>query len=346
MSKFRSATLLFVLVLAVGGCAAPEGRARTTPTEAERTRSLTFMAGFKAQANLPFVAAYLAQERGWFAQQGLSVDVRHSAGQGEHYQLLAARRIDVTTAPAEDVLKLAEDPGLPFVAVALFGQRGDRGFAVLADSEIHTPKDWEGKIVGYKVLPTPDYLAILRANGVDRSKLQEVPVGFDPRLLAERKVDVYPVFVANEPDTLRRLGVETRVFEAGQSGVPTLGLTYIVHRELLEQDAAAVERFLKATLRGLADSFERPDDAIEVVMKYAPGEDRAHQRAMFDVERAAATSELTARNGLGWTTEDQWRALHDVLVEFGALRAPRDVKASFSDRPLQAIYRGGQLQWP
>src|SRR5215218_1466398 len=135
MSTLRSATLVFVLVLALvaGACAAPSTR------NAEPTRSLTFMAGFKAQANLPFVAAYLAQERGYFAQQGLSVDLRHSAGQGEHYQLLAARRIDVTTAPAEDVLKLAEDPGLPFVAVALFGQRGDRGFAVLADSEIHTP---------------------------------------------------------------------------------------------------------------------------------------------------------------------------------------------------------------
>ena len=340
MRRLRPLVPLLALSLLLFGCSAH------APRPAEPERALTFMAGFKAQANLPFVAAYVAQERGLFAQQGLAVEIKHSAGQGEHYQLLAARRIDVTTAPAEDVLKLAEEPGLPFVAVALFGQRGDRGFAVLADSDIRTPKDWEGKTVGYKVLATPDYLAILRANGVDRSKLREVPVGFDPRLLAERKVDVYPVFVANEPDTLRRLGVETRVFEASQYGVPTLGLTYVVHRDLLEQEPAVVERFLKATLRGLADSFERPDQAIDVVMKQAPAEDRAHQRAMFDVERAAATSELTSQHGLGWMTEGQWRSLHDVLLEFGALKAPRDVRASFSDRPLTAIYRAGRLQWP
>ena len=41
---------------------------------------------------------------------------------------------------------------------------------------------------------------MLALNGVDRSKVQEVPVGFDPRLLAAGKVDVYPVFESNEPD--------------------------------------------------------------------------------------------------------------------------------------------------
>jgi ABC-type nitrate/sulfonate/bicarbonate transport system substrate-binding protein len=332
--------LLLVCASTLGACVPAR------PSAGQPERSLTFMAGFKPQANLPFVAAYLAQERGLFRQQGLAVEIKHSAGQGEHYQLLAARRIDVTTAPAEDVLKLAEDPGLPFVAVALIGQRGDRGFAVLAESEVRMPKDGEGRTVGYKVLQTPDYLAILQANGVDRSKIREVPVGFDPRLLAERVVDVYPVFLANEPDTLRRLGVETRVFSADQYGVPSLGLTYVVHRDLLRDDPAAVERFLKATLRGLAEAAERPEEAIDVVMRYAPGEDRPHQRAMFDVERANATSELTARHGLGWMTEGQWQALHDVLLRFGALKAPRDVRESFSDRPLAAIYRDGALRWP
>ncbi len=336
--------LLIIIVLVLGstsalGCGRPETRLEP----AGKSRSLTFMAGFKAQANLPFVAAYLAQDRGYFDQQGLSVDLKHSAGQGEHYQLLASRRIDVTTAPAEDVLKLAEEPGLPFVAVTLFGQRGDRGFAVLANSEIQSPKDWEGKTVGYKVLPTPDYLAILKVNDVVRSRIREVPVSFDPRVLAEGKVDVYPVFVANEPDTLRRLGVETRVVEASQFGIPTLGLTYIVHRDLLRDEPQRVERFVKAAIRGLYHAFDQPDEAIDAVLRRAEGEDPVHQRAMFDVERAGAESDLTRERGLGWMAEDQWQRLHDVLLEFGALKAPRDVRLSFDDGPLRATYREGRI---
>ncbi len=34
---------------------------------------ITFMAGFKPQANLPFVGAYVAQEKGFFAEQNLEV---------------------------------------------------------------------------------------------------------------------------------------------------------------------------------------------------------------------------------------------------------------------------------
>ncbi|MBM3275612.1 MAG: ABC transporter substrate-binding protein, partial [Candidatus Sericytochromatia bacterium] len=114
------------LVLAAGGCAS------TGPAAGEQ--KVVFMAGFKAQANLPFVAAYVAREKGFFREQGLDVDIRHSAGQGEHYRLLAGKQIQFTTAPAEDIIKQVAESNVPFVAVALFGQRGERGFAALERS--------------------------------------------------------------------------------------------------------------------------------------------------------------------------------------------------------------------
>ena len=38
-------------------------------------QKVTFMAGFKPQANLPFVAAYVAQEKGYFSDDGLEVEI-------------------------------------------------------------------------------------------------------------------------------------------------------------------------------------------------------------------------------------------------------------------------------
>ena len=62
------------------------------------------MAGYKPQANLPFVAAYLAQANGYFAQQGLSVEITHATGQGEQLKLLLQGSVDVTTDSADVVL--------------------------------------------------------------------------------------------------------------------------------------------------------------------------------------------------------------------------------------------------
>ena len=234
--------LLLVVAAAHAGHAA--GAAEIAPLP----RSMTFMAGFKPQANLPFVAAYVAQERGYFAEQGLDVTIHHSTGQ--HLQLLLSGDVDVTTAAAGSVLKRRADPGVPIRAIALFGQRGQQTFIALADAGIDSPRDWEGKTVGYRISLPPEYLAIVDAAGVDREQVQEVRVGFDPRILVQGKVDVLAVFKSNEPDTIRGLGFDVVQFDPAAYGVPALGLTYITREELIAEQPELIARFLKAALKG------------------------------------------------------------------------------------------------
>jgi ABC-type nitrate/sulfonate/bicarbonate transport system substrate-binding protein len=308
--------------------------------------AVTFMAGFKPQANLPFVAVYVAQEHGYFRAQNLEVAIEHSAGQGEHVRLLGTGRIHFSTGSAQDVLKRVADADVPLVSIALIGQRGEQAFAVRRDSGVGGPKDWEGRLVGYKGVPSADYLALLRAAGVDRAKVREVSVGFDPRVLVARQVDVYPVFISNEPYTLQRLGVPVRLFEARDFGVPTLGLTFITNREMVDGRPDVVRRFLRAALRGLNDALADREGALDAVMKYAAAEDREHMRFMLEAELRNARNELTDRNGLGWMTREQWDALQRVLVEVGSQTRSVDVDAVQTDRFLRELYRDGRLLWP
>ena len=335
-----AALALAGMVLAiVSGCGV--GFERPAPP----VRTFHFMAGYKPQANLPFVGAYIAQEKGYFATQGLDVQITHATGQGEHLKLLLQGSVDVTTGEADAVLARRSDD-LPVVSIALLGQRGQRAFAVQDSSEIRTPKDFEGKLVGFKVLQTPDYLAMLQLNGVDRSKIQEVPVGFDPRLLAAGKVDVYPVFESNEPDTLNRLGVPTRLFRPSDYGVPTLGLTYLTRQDLVEKDASALERFVKATLKGIQDARENPEAATDIIMKHAPTEERDHQLAMLKVELDMADGPVSRARGIGWSTPEQWQTFHDSLLAHGGIKKPVNVSTAFTDRIVSAVYKDGVLVWP
>jgi len=339
-----SRTPLAVLGLLVAGLLAAGcgiGLQRPAPP----LRTFTFMAGYKPQANLPFVGVYIAQQKGYFAAQGLDVQITHATGQGEHLKLLLQGSVDVTTGDADSVLARRAD-GLPVVSIATLGQRGQRAFAVQEGSEIRSPKDFEGKSVGYKVYQTPDYLAMLALAGVDRSKLQEVPVGFDPRILAAGKIDVYPVFESNEPDLLARQGVPTRLFRPSDFGVPTLGLTYLSRQDLVDKDAASLERFLKATLRGIQDAKDDPEAATDVVMQFAPSEERAHQLSMLKVELDMADGPATHEHGLGWSTPEQWQAFHDSLLAYGGLSKPVDVNTVFTNKLLDAVYKGGRLVWP
>lgn len=331
-----------------GGTGSMAGETATAGAAAARAtaRPLTkviFQAGYQPQANLPFVAAYVAKDNGYFAAEGLDVEIQHSSGSDAHLQLLLAGKIQFATTVASTILKTRAAAAAPLQAIALFGQRGDTVFAVPADAGITGPKDFEGKTVGYKVFPAPEYLGMLKAAGVDRGKIREVAVGFDPRILVERKVDVLPVFRSNEPDTLRGLGFDVKTIDPADFGVPTLGVAYVVNADWAEKNADLTTAFLRATMRATAWIADHRDEAIDITLRYAPQQQRAHQRFMLDTELEAAQSDLTRRNGIGWTEERQWQALNDALVEYKGIDKPVDVTQAFTTRYLAPVYKDGTL---
>lgn len=288
---------------------------------------ITFMAGFKPQANLPFVGAYVAKEKGFFENNGLDVTIKHSAGGGEHIQLLVAGTIQVTTVDAANLLQRRADPGLPLVSIALIGQKGQQAFAALKTSGIETPKDWQEKLVGYKGSPPPDIFALLTAAGADSETVNLVNVGFDPRVLSEGQVDVYPLFKSNEPYLLQKWGYELTLWDAADYGVPTLGLAYVTSDDYLSTNERELTLFLRSVLQGIAYAEANPDETIEYVMRYAgPETDPEHMKFMLETELRDAQSE----HGYGWQSAAQWQALADMLATHQALPSGQDVEAAFT----------------
>jgi ABC-type nitrate/sulfonate/bicarbonate transport system substrate-binding protein len=320
----------------------PDPAAATTSTLP--AKKVTFMAGFKAQANLPFVGVYVAQEKGYFREQNLEVEIRH-AQSGEHLQLLLAGEVQFTTANGAQVLR-RNDQGFEIVSLALIGQRSEQGFAVGANSGINSVRDWAGKTFGYKGSVPAEFLATAKAGGVDPEQVNQVRVGFDPRILSEGQVDILAVFFSNEPGTLDRLGYKTRVFDPNDFGVQSLGLTYIATREFITKDPDATQRFVKAALRGIEYAATNREEALDIVMRYAPQEDREHQRFMLGVELDRALTEQARRNGIGWQTREQWQSLHDTLLEFKGIEKPVEVSRVYTDHFLQSILKDGKVAWP
>ncbi len=328
------AALLVTFVAACGG-SGDNSTSASQSTKTER-KSITFMAGFKPQANLPFVGVYVAQEKGFFSDLNLDVDIRH-AQSGEHLQLLLAGEVQVSTANAAQVVERHAE-GLPLVSIALIGQKSEQGFAVGANSGIHSVSDWAGKKFGYKGTVPVEFLAIAKANGLDPDAVDQVKVSFDPRVLSEGQVDILAVFLSNEPGQLERIGYPVQVFDPSDYGIPLLGLTYITSEDEIAKDPEALDRFLRGALKGIEYASTHVDEAIDIVLKYAPQEVREQQEFMLKTELAQASTPLTDTYGYGWQTPEQWTALIGALKEFGIITtdvAPNEV---FSSQFLDAIY--------
>lgn len=311
-----------------------------TASDPRQVQKVTFMAGFKAQANLPFVGAYVAREKGFFDQQSLDVDIRH-AQSTEHLQLLLAGEVQFATANSGQVVQRNAE-GLPLVSVALIGQKSEQGFIVGANSGIETVNDWAGKKFGYKGSVPVEFLAIARANGLDPDRVDQVRVSFDPRVLSEGQVDILACFVSNEPGQLDRIGYKTRLFDPSDYGVSAMGLTYIANRDFLTAQPQVVGRFVKAALKGIEYADLNRQEAVDIVMKYAPQENREQQLFMLETELARAQT----GSGFGWQTRDQWQKLADTLREYGVIDKAVDAGQVFSAEFPSSLFANGQVVWP
>ena len=327
--------IVFLLLAMFSAC-----QAKTTPDK------VVFMAGFKPQANLPFAAVYVAQEKGYFDDQNIDVEILHSGGGGENIKYLLSDKVDITTADANAVLKYRASQEAPLVAIALFGQTGQQAFISLKESGINSPKDWPGKKFGYKMSIPPDYLAIIDAQELNRESIEEIQVGFDPRILIEGKIDILAVFKSNEPDTLKKMGHEVNVFEASKYGVPTLGLTYVVTETRLKNNHEENLKFLKATLKAVEFIKGNEEEALDIVMKYADKEDKDHMRFMLATEMDDAITSTTDQKGIGWMEADQWKEFQDSLRRYNAIDADVTVADAITTDLLREIYSEGKLLWP
>lgn len=310
------------------------------PSATPKPEKMTFMAGFRPQANLPFVAAYVAEEMGYFAEEALEVEIRHSGGGDEHIQLLLGGAVDVSTHLASGVLQQrTTEPVLPIQSFVLWGQRSPSGFVTLKESGIDTVKKFEGKRFGFKQRVTAEYLAMIESEGVDRASVQEVSVGFDPTVITSGQVDILAVFLNNEPNVLRTaFGKEVNVFDPADYGVEALGLTYVATEESIAERADLLARFTRATLKGARYAIENEDEAIGFVLdRMDAGEDqRAHQLFLFREDVRQAESSVTASEGIGWMTAEQWEANAEILLKYGVVTEMPEAASSFTTEFLEA----------
>ncbi|MCZ7573604.1 MAG: ABC transporter substrate-binding protein [Ardenticatenaceae bacterium] len=345
--------LLFVAVIVtfiLAGCA---GRAAQPKT----LKPITFQAAYLAQGNISFAAAYVAKEKGFFAEQGLDVTIEHSSpGGGEQLQRLAAKDIQFTTNTGANFVKLVAEQSPPFVAVSVLGQEGDHGILVLEDSGITKIGDLAGKRVGYKsgeAIEPPWLLAMLKEAGLDLKSVEMVTVGFDPRVVlpdyGEGRVDALQVFKSNEPDTLQRAGYKVEVFKPEDYGVHFLGQLYITHQDFIRDDPEMVRGFVRATLKGLEFILDpaNANEVTDIVMKYAGKDaDRGHNEFMWKTEAQYVTSKDTEAVGLGYVSNEAWQEMMNVMVEYGSIKEPVAVDRFWDPQFVQAVYKNGKLVWP
>lgn len=227
----------------------------------------------------------IAEENGYFKEQGLEVEVVAPADPSLPPRLVAAGQADLAVS-YQPQLHLQIHEGLPLKRVGTLVATPLNCLLVLEDGPIKTPADLKGKKIGFSVAGVEEAVlaAVLGKYGVTLDDIEMVNVNFSlsPSLMSGQVDAVIGAFRNFELNQMDIEGVPGNCFYIEEEGVPSYDeLIYVANPELM--DADKIERFLAATEKATQYIVNNPDKSWEIFSATAVElQDELNARAWVD----------------------------------------------------------------
>lgn len=208
----------------------------------------------------------VAQEKGYFADEGLEVEIVPPADPSAPPRLVAAGQADLAVS-YQPQLHLQIHEGLPLKRVGTLVATPLNCLLVLEDGPIKTPADLKGKKIGFSVAGVEEAVlgTVLERHGVKLSDVEMINVNFSlsPSLMSgqvDAVIGAYRNFELNQMDIEGRPGT---CFYIEEEGVPSYDeLIYVANPERMDKDKIA--RFLAATEKATQFIVNNPQESWEI----------------------------------------------------------------------------------
>lgn len=321
---------IVVMAFAVTGC----NSASQSALAAEPATPVTVQLAWLNTAE--YAGFYEAEEKGYYANENLAVDLKELGDTNPIDQVLAGKA-DFGLASA-DVLLSARAKGAPIVAIATIYQRSPVAFISLAENNIVRPRD----LVGKKVLVHFDgttglvYRALLAAQGIDTSEVEGVlRKDFSNKQLLAGEVDVTDAFITNQPVQLAQAGHPVNVILASDYGIDIYANVIFASETTIANKPELVERFVRATVQGMQSAIEDPKGAAALTIARNPDLNLASETETMN----RSLPLLNPAGGRPGTMRPEvWDITHQILLDQGILTEPLNVKAAYSLSFLEKVY--------
>ncbi|WP_394198518.1 ABC transporter substrate-binding protein [Litoreibacter albidus] len=208
----------------------------------------------------------VAQERGYFADVDLDVEIIAPADPSDPPKMVAAGQADLAVS-YQPQLHMQIHEGLPLKRVGTLVATPLNCLLVLEDGPIKTPADLAGRKVGFSVGGVEEAVlgTILRKHGVplDDVELVNVNWSLSPSLMSgqvDAVIGAYRNFELNQMDIE---GVAGRCFFVEEEGLPPYDeLIYVANSETMDPDM--IRRFLAATEKATQYMVNHPQASWEL----------------------------------------------------------------------------------
>jgi NitT/TauT family transport system substrate-binding protein len=314
MGRVRALLSILIILLLVGGCSSKPG------DSAPELRKIVYLTAFGAAGRDAF--AWIAQERGFFREAGLDVEIQLGAATGENLKTLAAGRVQFANNDLIGGTILAgKGTFTDFRAIAAIHQETLVSIVAPQDGPVRTPADLSGRTLGAATGSVTQLLfpAYAKKAGIDAATVKWVNASPQqvPALLAAGRVDALSTFLIGRPGIEKAAGKPMTVLPYSDVLPELFGNAIITSTTTIAEDPDLVRRFRDAALKGLQYTLEHPDEAAALLHQKNPAS--AAAAAKGEITLMTPYTKPAAGKPLGAIDRARVTTAIAVLVETGLI---------------------------
>lgn len=280
--------------------------------------------------NVQYAPFYVAEEKGYFAQEGIKVNYNWGF-EFDGVKLVGANQADFAIVTGDQILQ-ARSQDVPLVYIGNWFNAFPISVTSLADKNIKTPQDLIGKKVGLPGLFGASYTAwraLLYTQKINEQQVNVQNIGFTQvQALSQGTVDAAVTYSNNEPVQLELAGKRVNQINTWEYA-KLVGNGVATNEVTLKNRPQLAKGFVRALLRGVQDTINNPDEAMQITVKHLPeagGENLATSRAILN-----ASIPLWNNSRLGETRLADWQAMEQFMRDANFISTSVDVKQAFTN---------------
>jgi NitT/TauT family transport system substrate-binding protein len=274
LARTVSVVTLAAVLAAVTGCGGEDNSPESANTTTKALEKVTYLTSFGNFGRDSY--AWVAKEKGFFAEAGFEVDIKPGGGTGDNITKIEAGAAMFTPLDLTGLMLARGNGGAKDVAVVAGIQQNTMAAIVsLEGNQITTPKDLEGKTLAdspgsvvRNLFPTYAKLA-----GVDATKVKWVngqPANLIG-LLAGGTVAGIGQFVVGKP-TVESVAKDKKAVVLPYSDVmdDLYGNVLVTSTKIAKENPEMVKRFTAALVKGLVYSIDNTKESGEILQRNVP----------------------------------------------------------------------------
>ena len=250
--------------------------------------------------------AYVALEKGFFAQEGLDITIQNARGSTDALTKTATGAADFATGGLPALMSAAAQARIPVKAIMAVYTRQPDSLFVVKGGAIKTLKDVVGRKVATATFNSSNTLwpLFLQKNDIDPKSVTLLKV--DPTvlsaMLASGQVDATLSWMTVAPtyaSVLAQAGKQLTVLPWSEFGLDGYGFAVFASDRVIKSNPKAVAAFARAMRKAIDFSIADPEAAGAAVHAAASAVDVPVATASFKASIPLIKNELADRNGAG-----------------------------------------------